>query len=112
MANGIRIEPQPDRLDVADNQMIVLRDQSRKRTVIPETPTCDICRVQHDCKTYHFQLVDGAVIVSTTIWERLQAMPDNGGFQVVNVVERPPTQRLAVNVENAPIRHFSPAIQE
>jgi len=109
MAAGIRIEPQPGRLSVPDNQMIVLRDQSRKFQPDP-LQICRICGYPHDCKTYHLQLVGGAVIVSTTIWDRLQDMPDHGGFQEVNVVEAPPAQGL--NLEHLSVVHFNHPAQQ
>lgn len=49
----------------------------------------------HEFKTYHFQLdQDGTIIVSTAIWDRLQTMFDNGGFEKVNVVAKPPSQTI------------------
>ena len=50
--------------------------------------------IQHFVKTYHIQLEAGTAIVSTTIWDKLQEMPDNGGFVYVNHVAEPPTQHI------------------
>ncbi len=95
MADGIRIRPQPSRGPLPDNQMIVLRDTARPMQG-PPFPPCWLCG-EHTVKTYHFQLVDGTVIVSTTIWARLLSMPDTGGFELVNVVAEPPTQTLSIS---------------
>ena len=61
--------------------------------------------VFHDCKTYHFEL-DGdlTTMVSTTIWNRLQYLCDCGGFELVNTVAKPPTQRLEVPTAVARVR--------
>jgi hypothetical protein len=96
MADGVRIQPQAARLraegitDVA-GRLFIVRDVSRPLTAPID---CHMCG-EHQCKTYHLQLDgDGTVMVSTTIWERMQSMHDNGGFEKVNVVAEPPAQRL------------------
>lgn len=97
MADGFRIRPREDHLkqDLAINRMIVLRDISRPIPPHPENPVCRICLHPHDCKTYHFQLdAEGTIIVSSTIWDRLQNMPLNGGFEFINVVSDPPDQHI------------------
>lgn len=51
----------------------------------------------HEVKTYHLQLdSQGTVIVSTTVWGRMQQLYDSGGFEPVNVVSKPPTQGLVL----------------
>jgi hypothetical protein len=103
MAAGIRIEPQPDR-HVPDNALIVVTDKARpipplrngQPDYISDRPVCHHCGIPHLWKTYHIQLDDGAAIVSTTIWNNLQTLIDNGGFRKVNVVEHPPDQHLEV----------------
>lgn len=102
MADGIRIQPQPARLaaegitDLA-GRLFIVRDQGRPIPRHPANPVCRICGRQHDCKTYHLQLdADGTVMVSRTIWDRLQALYDHGGFEPVNVVTSPPAQQVAL----------------
>lgn len=96
MADGIRIQPTRERLaEIGDpaGRLIVVRDLSRPIAVTPTGPICHFCGYRHDCKTYHLQLdAEGAVIVSTTVWGRLQRLFDCGGFEPVNVVTKPPTQ--------------------
>lgn len=106
MADGIRIRPV--RHKVPPNAMVILRDVARPIPGYDEhgrnkygerfadvAPRCHICGDQHRYKTYHFQLRAGTVIVSTEIWEKLQQMPDRGGFEYVNHVTEPPAQRIA-----------------
>jgi hypothetical protein len=106
VADGIRIQPQPERvrdLDMRD-RMIIVRDLARplKPNSVQRQESCKTCGIPHTCKTYHFQLDgDGTIMVSTTIWDRLQAMFDHGGFEKVNVVADPPD----VHISLEPIRH-------
>lgn len=81
--------------------MVVVRDITRP--VTPGDP-CGVCGVPHDCKTYHLQLHDGTVIVSTTVWDNLQKLYDCGGFEPVNVVSEPPSQGLLVPSATVKIR--------
>jgi hypothetical protein len=97
MADGIRIQPQRARLaaegitDVA-GRLFVVRDISRPLT--PGDP-CGTCGYPHDCKTYHLKLdAEGTIIVSTTVWANMRKLFDNGGFEEVNVVPRPPAQGI------------------
>ena len=99
---GIRIQPRPDRA-APDNALIVVRDKTRPfpqprdgQRLEKVQPVCRLCGVQHFEKTYHIQLQDGAAIVSTTIWDRLQTLVDCGGFEKVNVVEKPPSQTISI----------------
>lgn len=99
MADGIRIQPQRARLaaegihDVS-NRLFIIRDVSRPTIA---TVLCRTCGVVHDVKTYHLQLeADGTVMVSTTIWDRLQRLYDHGGFELVNVVPDPPDVHLSL----------------
>lgn len=102
MADGIRIQPQPARLRAdgitsTAHRLFIVRDVSRPIRPSPHNPTCRMCGRVHECKTYHLQLdAEGTAIVSTTVWARLQAMPDHGGFEPVNVVAKPPTQGLVL----------------
>jgi hypothetical protein len=108
MADGIRVQPQPQRwADYGDmrDRLIILRDVSRPLAPhsIQRKENCRICGTTHTCKTYHFQLDgDGTIMVSTTIWDRLQAMHDNGGFEKINVVAEPPDIHLSL----LPIKAF------
>ena len=106
---GVRIRPRKDRRS-PDNAIIVLVDKSRPipkpkdgRRLEDVKPMCPTCGIQHLFKTYHLQLQDGSVIVSETIWAKFLAMVDDGGFEFMNYVEKPPTQRLSVGTENAVI---------
>jgi hypothetical protein len=103
MAAGIRIQPALDRRETYGdfaNRLVILRDVSRPLKPHPQQAICRICGHPHDYKTYHFQLdAEGTIIVSTTIWERLLAMPDHGGFEKINVVEEPPTQHMALRAD-------------
>jgi hypothetical protein len=100
VADGIRIQPQPARLraegivSVAD-RLFIVRDRSRLLPPNLHRPVCRLCGHPHQCKTYHLQLDgEGTIIVSTTIWARMQRLHDHGGFEPVNVVAKPPTQGL------------------
>lgn len=110
VADGIRIQPQPERLRAEGigsvaHRLFIVRDVARPIPPSPHNPTCQTCGRPHECKTYHFQLdAEGTVIVSTEIWRHLLAMPDHGGFEPVNVVMRPPTQGLVVPPARARIK--------
>ena len=101
MADGVRIEPDPARLraeGITDTagRLFIIRDISRPFIPNPDHP-CGVCGTPHDCKTYHLQLdTDGTVLVSTTIWERLQRLYDHGGFRLVNHTPDPPAQQLII----------------
>jgi len=59
---------------------------------------CSTCNVVHPCKTYHLALDgEGCVIVSETIWKRLQGLQH--GLTLENEVKRPPRQTLSMNGE-------------
>lgn len=108
MADGIRIQPQQSRIGDLDvrGRLIVVRDLARPidRGRGNLGDTCGVCGVVHDHKTYHFQLdQDGTIIVSTTIWDRLQNMVDHGGFEKVNVVSEPPTQGISLTPISRPL---------
>lgn len=100
MAAGVRLRPTADRA-VPDNALIVLRDLAQP---IPPSkygerledilPTCSKCGVQHMHQTWHLQLRRGTVIVSQKVWDNIQNLFDNGGFEVVNYVEEPPAQGM------------------
>ncbi len=55
---------------------------------------CLSCQREHRHKTYHLRLDgEGAVIVSTTIYERLRAIGlERVGLAVANEVAKPPAQ--------------------
>ena len=59
---------------------------------------CRVCGLTHAFKTYHITLDDqGAAIVSHEIVERIKQMGPVTGFEIVNVVERPPALRVGLN---------------
>ena len=102
---GIRIRPKPDRR-VPDNAVIVVRIMDRPlplpkngRPLTQVKPSCDMCGYVHEHKTYHLQLRAGSVIVSPVIWARLQGLVDDGGFEQMNTVADPPTQRLDISMD-------------
>ena len=103
--SGIRIRPQADR-HVPDNAIVVIVDKDRP-TPLPKDgrplsavkETCQTCGILHEHKAYHLQLRAGSIIVSDTIWRRLQGLIDDGGFEFVNVVENPPAQGLSINTD-------------
>ena len=102
MSDGIRIRPQPDRI-APDNALVVIVDKTRPlplpkdgRPLSAVKPACQNCGIVHTYKTYHLQLRAGSVIVSPTIWARLQGLVDCGGMEYVNPVAAPPTQRLDI----------------
>ena len=102
MADGIRIQPQKDRLraeginDVA-GRLFIIRDTARPIPPHPDNPVCRLCGRPHEFKTYHLQLdAEGAVMVSTTIWENMLKLFDHGGFEEVNVVAEPPDQHIVL----------------
>lgn len=91
---GVRIRPVASRRTV-DSAMVVVTDRARPiNTKGTQLPRCNVCRIPHPFKSYHLQLVDGHVIVSEGVWEQLQLLVDNGGFEFVNEVASPPTQTL------------------
>lgn len=99
MAEGIRIRPRPG-IDINDEGMVVVVDHARPfappadgTPLVDVQPLCPFCRVQHFAKAYHIQLRAGTAIVSTTVWERFQALADNP-FEFVNVVGDPPAQGI------------------
>lgn len=95
MAEGVRIRPTVDR-NVPAGSLVVVRDVARP--FVPPHSVCSTCGVPHTCKTYHLQLdADGCVMVSATVWAKLQAMVDRGGFELVNTVAEPPRQTLQVS---------------
>jgi hypothetical protein len=104
MAVGVRIQPQPGR-NVPDNAMVVIRDLTRPfdavnrygERLVDVQPVCSKCGVQHFHKTFHLQLRAGSVIVSEAVWDTLQRMVDDAGFEFVNYVEEPPAQGIAIN---------------
>ncbi len=98
--DGIRIRPQPDRV-VPDNAMIVIRDISRPFKEISDKAPCGICKIPHYHKTYHLQLRAGSVIVSPTVWRKLQNLVDDGGMEYVNPVAEPPAQGIAIEQNGA-----------
>jgi hypothetical protein len=100
VADGIRIQPQKERLraegvnDVA-GRLFIIRDTSRPIPPHPANPVCRLCGRPHEFKTYHLQLdAEGTVMVSTTIWENMLKLFDHGGFEPVNVVADPPDQQM------------------
>lgn len=116
MAAGVRVVPAPDRV-VPDNALIVVRDISRPfpepkgpYTLAQVQPICNLCGVQHFHKTYHIQLRAGSAIISTTIWAKLQAMPDNGGFVFANMVNEPPAQGISPGREVKLFEKYTPEV--
>ena len=99
MAEGIRIQPRPV-LGFPDGALIVVVDHARPfppptdgQRLEDVQPVCAACQVQHFAKAYHLQLVAGSVIVSTTVWDRLQGLADNP-FEYANHVAHPPAQGI------------------
>ena len=101
---GIRIRPKPDRR-VPDDSIVVVVDKTRPlkqpkngRPLTQVKAACDMCGYVHEHKAYHLQLRAGSVIVSPTIWGRLQGLIDCGGFEQMNTVEEPPTQKISMDM--------------
>ncbi len=101
--------------------MLVIRDQSRplKQTngkPLPQNFVIDPCRTcgtPHDVKTYHLDLDgEGTIIVSTTVYEKLQALADHGGFEFVNRVVNPPAQELKIPLVLQKAKAFDPIRKE
>ena len=90
MAEGIRV-----RHELATNTMFVVTDIARP---YGEPFACLKCNTIHTHKTYHLQIDDaGSVVVSQGIWEQIQRLPNQGGFELANVVKDPPNQKLSMN---------------
>ncbi len=111
-AEGIRI-----RHKTLKSILLVVRDQSRpllttdKKPLPPNFPLdpCSTCGVPHYVKTYHLPLdSEGTVIVSRTIYERLQRLADHAGFDFANVVNNPPDQILNIPIVEQKVIAFSP----
>jgi hypothetical protein len=100
---------------VPDNALIVIRDLSRPKKK-PHTGeeladvlgVCHHCGVQHFEVTYHLQLRAGSIIVTESLWAKLQAMidPPNAGFEYMNHVEEPPAQGMQPGVEVTQIEKY------
>lgn len=118
MAEGVRIQPQPDRLkaqniESAAHRLFILRDRSRPFTDNPNRSICVTCGTPHECKTYHLKMgADGTTIVSTGVWEQLQRMPDHGGFEIVNTVTEPPAQGIVLPPAVLELRPNNPAAKK
>ena len=102
---GIRIRPHKDRY-VPDNALVVVVDKLRPlkqpkdgRPLTQVKAKCEHCGYVHEHKAYHLQLRAGSIIVSPIIWTRLQGLVDDGGFEKVNTVERPPTQKISMDMD-------------
>ena len=68
------------------------------------------CGRVHMWKTYHLNLDEtGAVIVSTTIWERMASRLRAAGFRLANVVEQPPDQVIRLPRLTLTLRPLVPA---
>lgn len=99
MAEGIRIQPRPELGWPGDARVCVtdharpLKEPKYGERLEDVVPACQFCGKQHFAKTYRLQLRAGSVIVSTTVWEKLQALADNP-FVYANPVARPPAQHL------------------
>lgn len=109
---GVRIRPQADRV-VPVNGMIVLRDLNRPRPqpkygerLEDVQPFCSKCGIQHFYKTLHLQLRAGTTIVSDAVWQYMQTMPDDGGFEFVNIVYEPPAQTMIPGQETQLIEKY------
>ena len=49
----------------------------------------------HTFKTHHLTIdSEGYCIVSQRVWERMQQMPDAGGFTFINIASDPPPQGI------------------
>ena len=102
MAEGIRIVPRSD-LNWPGDATVCVTDHSRP-TPQPRDgsrledikPHCHACGKQHFAKTYLIRLRAGSAIVSTTVWERLQALDDNP-FVYANPVPNPPGQLIVAD---------------
>jgi hypothetical protein len=93
--------------------MIVVRDITRPlpkpkygERLEDVQPFCSICKIQHFHKVYHLQLRAGSVIVSETIWEKLQQMVETAGFDFMNYVEDPPAQGINPGKETKLIEKY------
>lgn len=100
MAEGIRIQPRPG-LNWRDETVCVTDHarplpQPKNGRLEDYVPECGFCGVRHYAKTYRIHLYAGAAIVSTTVWERLQALADNP-FVYANPVPAPPGQKLTLH---------------
>ncbi len=111
-AEGIRI-----RHKTLKGIMLVVRDQSRPLLTTDKKPLplnfpldpCSTCGVPHSVKTYHLQLdSEGTIIVSRTVYEKLQGLADHAGFEFANVVDNPPDQILKVPLVEQKVIAFKP----
>lgn len=109
MAEGIRI-----RHKTLKGVMLVIRDKERPfqkphNNSSFKFPICSTCGYPHECKTYHLQLdSEGTIIVSTTVYDNLSKLIDKGGFDIVNMVAKPPTQHLVVPRADQIMKAFNP----
>lgn len=108
MAVGVRLRPKPGR-PVPDNALIVLRDLAQPLSppkygerLEDVVPVCSKCGIQHMHQTWHLQLRRGTVIVSEKVWENIQRLFDDGGFEVVNHVAEPPAQGMFPGQDKEP----------
>ena len=97
--------------------LVVIRDRARP---LPSPLDCHLCGT-HPFKTYHFELDEtGSVLVSLDVWKALQAMVPHidastgvahaaAGFELVNHVPDPPTQRITVRPLSLDTKASAPA---
>lgn len=109
MAEGIRIRPRPDverelaaKAVSPAGALFTVRDHDRPVPGAEYADECPHCKAagggpdRHYVKTYHLRLdAEGAVTVSTGVWDQLRRLADNP-FEVANPVPDPPTQHLLV----------------
>ena len=92
-------------------QGIRIRHHTRRSQMLPvplfkqEFPNwrlredCLVCDVKHQCRVIHLDLdAEGCAIVSDMIWARFQEYPNQMGFTVTNVIQKPPAQGVQMNV--------------
>ena len=109
---GVRIRPQADRT-VPDDGLVVLRDLGRPfpppkdgQRLEDVQAVCSKCGVQHFHKSLHLQLRAGSVIVSESVWAKMQKAPDSFGFEYVNHVSDPPAQGMTPGQETKLFEKF------
>lgn len=91
------------------NVMMILRDRSRPLSNVHLRPTCEVCTVPHEFKTYHLRLDDeGCILVSTGVYDHIAAMFDKGGFEIANVIHDPPAQIIIPEMVNVPMKAYDP----
>jgi len=109
---GIRIRHKTLKAPGNDPYMIIAIVAKYEKRIDPPYPACSICSlpgwrknpalvVNHEgYKTRHIKIdQEGYAIVSRGVLEGLSGLLDHGGFDIINVISNPPTQKITMGAD-------------